>query len=160
MFQAPQERSEPSFTPCGSGELKARKPVCSDNDEEILFGAKFKLSPRSCRGCISKGKKTKAFAIDGPLGTLDLHGGDVSNEPDMFYSIDEMMSEKFDRVFPSGRFRPCREIISIATSIFLFTMPHSDDDSSPRPVCISSYKRSISVREPRSAVPFLVIFCV
>mmetsp|Transcript_15652 Transcript_15652/g.23333 ORF Transcript_15652/g.23333 Transcript_15652/m.23333 type:complete len:438 (-) Transcript_15652:800-2113(-) len=94
MFQAPQERSEPSFTPDGSGELKARKPVCSDNDEEILFGAKFKLSP-SCsrRGCISKGKKRRAFAMDGPLGTLDLHGGDVSNEPAMFYSSDELMSE-------------------------------------------------------------------
>ena len=98
MFQAAQERSEPSFTTGRIGELKqqALKPVCSSDNEELLFGAKFNLRPCRRRGCVvSKGRKRRAFAIDGPLATPDLRGDNESNEPAMFYSSsDERLSEK------------------------------------------------------------------
>ena len=101
MFQAAaQEISEPSFTPSRIDELiqtAALKPVCSSDNEEPFVGAKFNLRPSRRRGCIiSKGRKRRAFAIDGPLATPDLRGDNVlSNEPAMFfYSSDRRMSEK------------------------------------------------------------------
>lgn len=101
MFQAAaQEISEPSFTPSRIDELiqtAALKPVCSSDNEEPFVGAKFNLHPSRWRGCIiSKGRKRRAFAIDGPLATPDLRGDNVlSNEPAMFfYSSDRRMSEK------------------------------------------------------------------